>query len=477
MTTLRNGFLLACAAVLALAAVAPPGHAGELRRPKVSWLKGEGNYTKAHRGPRAIDEIVIHVTEGPFWGSVSWLRNEHSHASSHYIVSRRGRIVQIVHESDIAWHAGNWKVNVHSVGIEHEGYTDDPAGFTGAQYRASAQLVAYIARRALMPIDRRHIIGHAQVPSPSDPTQLGGSDAHTDPGTTWNWARYMRLVRHFAIPPRPKPRIRLKVDSRAIRPGSVLRGREPWAAVTSGPSIGRVDFLVDGRLRWRDRTAPFSFARGAGLNSFQLRNGRHTLELRAFGPRGAWTRKRLVVRVANRPFTLRATVASSLAGVVPVQAAAVGAKARRVELWVDGRRVDHDTRAPFAFHWDSRRVGDGPHVLELRGRAVDGRTSALRRQVYVTNGVAGAAPTIASQSLVEGQRVSGTVEWSADVRGGVTRVEFVVDGVVRGAATAGPWTFAWDTAADAEGPHRVTVRATGGGTTVEATLTVVVARA
>lgn len=476
MTTLRNAILVATAAVAAALILAPASSAAELRRPKVSWLKGEGNFTKSHRGPRAIDEIVVHVTEGRFWGSVSWLRNERSHASSHYIVSRKGRIVQLVHDSDIAWHAGNWKVNVRSIGVEHEGYVDDPAGFTAKQYRASARLVAYIARRALMPIDRRHIIGHSEVPNPFDPSQRGGSDAHSDPGATWHWAAYMRLVRRYATPPRPKPRIKLTVRSQSVSVGALLRGRRPWAAVTTGPGITRVDFLVDGKLRWRDRTKPYSFARGSGLNTFLLANGRHTLELRAFGPRGAWTRKRLRIRVANRPFTVRTTVPGSVTGTVPVQARVTGAKAKRVELWVDGKRLDHDTRAPFAFRWSSTRVGDGEHVVELRARARDGRTAAVRRRVYVTNGVAAGAPTIASQSLVEGQRVVGPVEWSADVRGTVEKVEFLVDGAVRGTVTAAPWTFAWDTGTEPEGPHRVTVRATGGGKVAEASVTVTVAR-
>ncbi|HSC90788.1 MAG TPA: N-acetylmuramoyl-L-alanine amidase [Gaiellaceae bacterium] len=476
MSTLRNVFVVAGAAIAVAALGTPPASAAELRRPKVSWLRGEGNFTKSHRRPKAIDCIVVHVTEGPFWGSISWLRNQHSHASSHYIVSRRGRIVQLVHDSDIAWHAGNWRVNAESIGIEHEGFVDDAAGFTDAQYHASARLVAYIARRGVMAIDRRHIIGHDEVPNPFDPTKLGGSDAHTDPGPRWDWPRYLRLVRRYATPPRPRPRIRLTVDSRSIRPGQILRGRRRWAAVAGGARIARVDFLVDGRLRWRDRTRPFAFARGAGLNTFLVRNGRHTLELRAYGPRGSWTRTRFAVRVSNRPFTVRAALPSSVSGIVPVRAQVGGAKARRLELRIDGRRVDHDTRAPFAFRWDSGRLADGRHTVEVRARAVDGRLATRRAVVYVTNGVAGPAPTIAAQSLVDGQQLAGTVEWSADVRGAVERVDFVVDGTVRATLTGAPWTFAWDTSAETEGLHRVTVRATGGGKAAEASAAVTVSR-
>ena len=115
-----------------------------------------------------------------------WLQNPRAHASSHYVVARSGRIIQLVHLSDIAWHAGNWRTNEQSVGIEHEGFTYGPRGFTDAQYRASARLAAWIARRSLMPIDRKHLIGHAEVPDGRG--GRGGSSHHTDPGPHWNWA-------------------------------------------------------------------------------------------------------------------------------------------------------------------------------------------------------------------------------------------------------------------------------------------------
>src|SRR5688572_1013989 len=165
------------AAIAAACTLVPAADAGGTR-PPVVWLKGEGNFTKSHRHPESIDRIVVHVTEGAFWGSVRWLQSPRAHASSHYVVGRNGKIVQLVHLSDIAWHAGNWKVNSHSVGIEHEGFTYGPGGFTNAQYHASARLAGWIARNSLLPIDRKHLIGHAEVPSPGG--GRGGSSHHTD---------------------------------------------------------------------------------------------------------------------------------------------------------------------------------------------------------------------------------------------------------------------------------------------------------
>jgi len=461
MGTLRTSLLLLACALVALAAAARADSAS-VRRPPVVWLKGEGNFTKAHRAPSSIDCVVVHVTEGTFWGSVRWLKSERSHASSHYVVSRRGRIVQLVHQSDIAWHAGNWRVNADSVGIEHEGITADPVGFTDRQYESSARLVAYIARTTLMPIDRRHVIGHAQVPDP-DGSGAGGASNHTDPGPFWNWNRYLKLVRRYAY---PKPPVRLRVDAAVPR---VAAGTVQWRARVRGP-VKRVDFLVDGKLRWRDGRAPFAFAGGRGWRTLGLANGRHRLELRAYGPRGSWTRRRLVVRVRNAPFVLRTgKLPATLAGVVPIGATVTG-QTRRVLLYLDGKRIDHDRSRPYRFAWDSSRTADGAHVLTVVAEARDGRVERRTLRVSVAN-----APAIASSTLVDGAVVSGLVDWRVETRGSVARVEFVVDGAVRATVAAAPYAFAWDTAAETPGPHSVVARAIAAdGSAVENATTVVV---
>ena len=126
---LRRVIVLA-ATVAVSSLVVPVADAAVGARPPVVWLRGEGNFTPAHRSVQSIDRTVVHVTEGSFWGSVRWLRNPRAHASSHFVVSRNGRIIQLVHLSDIAWHAGHWITNEQSVGIEHEGFTYGSAGFT-----------------------------------------------------------------------------------------------------------------------------------------------------------------------------------------------------------------------------------------------------------------------------------------------------------------------------------------------------------
>ena len=204
-------------------------------RPPVVWLKGEGNFTKAHRSPESLDKIVIHVTEGAFWGSVRWLQSPRAHASSHYVVARSGRIIQLVHLSDIAWHAGNWGTNEQSVGIEHEGSPTAPTASPTRSTGSSARLAAWIARRALMPIDRKHLIGHAEVPDgrrrPRRLVAITRTPARTGTGlaTSASFAATPASCaeRQAAPPRRPAARHRLVAREGVTghRPGRVHRRR------------------------------------------------------------------------------------------------------------------------------------------------------------------------------------------------------------------------------------------------------------
>lgn len=67
-------------------------------------------------------EIVIHWWGNPanrpgFDGIVNWLCTNNIPTSAHYVVEE-GRVACIVDPADVAWHAGNWAVNVRSIGLE-----------------------------------------------------------------------------------------------------------------------------------------------------------------------------------------------------------------------------------------------------------------------------------------------------------------------------------------------------------------------
>ena len=460
--------LLAALSSAAVASAAPPQ----------SQFAALTNYTTAQRPESAIRFIIIHVSEGSFLGTISWLRDPKAHSSANFVVGRDGQVQQLVPLHDIAWHAGNWAYNLRSVGIENVGYTDDPSGFPLREYRASARLAAVIARRAVIPIDRRHIIGHYQVPDPNDPLQGGGIDNHRDPGKYWNWKLFMRLVERFAYPQRfvVHKHVGLQIDSSTLSDKQVVAGPVPWRLKVSGP-VRRVAFLVDGKVRWTDRIAPFAFAGGKPLDTFNLRNGKHVLELRAYGAK-SWARHRFRIRVKNEPFTLAPVglkPKQTVSGVLPVQALFTGVPPARVLLYLDGRQIDHDTSPPYVFSWDTRRAKDGAHMLTVAGRARDGRIVRSRIAVVVGNRAVQPAAIVAD-SLADGQTVSGVQHWLVETSGSVARVEFLVDGAVAGTATTAPYAWDWDTTAAGPGAHRLAVRVTGvDGHVAEQELTVTVA--
>ena len=156
-------------------------------QPSAEWRPaGRGAYTTVAPGTvRPIDRVIIHTTQTAYRKTLFLFEAGRKKVSAHYVVrSSDGHISQCVRESDIAWHAGNWEENERSIGIEHEGWVDEPSYYTDVMYEASARLTAAICARRGIPKDRAHIIGHHEVP---------GSD-HTDPGPHWDWARYIRLV-------------------------------------------------------------------------------------------------------------------------------------------------------------------------------------------------------------------------------------------------------------------------------------------
>jgi hypothetical protein len=163
---------------------------------RAAWRPAHrSNYTNANRGAPKIDKIVIHVAQGSYSATINWFQDRRSDASAHYVVGRRGRVAQCVRNEDIAWHAGWWKTNKRSIGIEHAGHIGNRRSFTRRMYRSSAKLSAYLCRRFNIPVDHRHIIGHNQVPGCRGAG--GGVSCHRDPGRHWDWDRYMRLVRRY----------------------------------------------------------------------------------------------------------------------------------------------------------------------------------------------------------------------------------------------------------------------------------------
>lgn len=153
------------------------------------------------REGRKIIAIVDHVTAGAFPGCLDWLKNPASQASAHYIITKSGRIIQLVREGDKAWHAGsvnkpNWTLydgtnpNLYTLGIEHEGQPGE--ALTEAQYQATLFLHKELTAKYSIPIDTDHIIGHYRIDSVNRPNC---------PGSAFPWSRLFSDLKGVVVAP------------------------------------------------------------------------------------------------------------------------------------------------------------------------------------------------------------------------------------------------------------------------------------
>jgi N-acetyl-anhydromuramyl-L-alanine amidase AmpD len=174
------------------------------------------NYSTGRRNT-AVDLVVLHTAEsertpaliakGSIPSAVHWFSDARAKASAHYVVGREGKLWQCVAEGDAAWHAGNAAYNLRSIGIEVEGFAAHRDTWTPEVLAALTTLCADIAERHGLPPDRRHFIGHREVPDGHG--GWGGAGHHEDPGPWLPWddlleSIYLELAAG-PLPPAPVP--------------------------------------------------------------------------------------------------------------------------------------------------------------------------------------------------------------------------------------------------------------------------------
>ena len=119
---------------------------------------------------RSVKIIVIHYTGMQSEReSIKKLCDPKSKVSCHYLLGARGRIVKMVHEKHIAWHAGKscWakykNLNSNSIGIElvNKGLSLGYHNFNKMQILALVSLCKRIIKRHR--IRKKNILGHSDI--------------------------------------------------------------------------------------------------------------------------------------------------------------------------------------------------------------------------------------------------------------------------------------------------------------------------
>ena len=142
------------------------------------------NFYPKKRKKKQVKYVVLHYTGMKKENmAISRLTKIQSVVSTHYFICRSGRIILMVPESYIAWHAGvsNWhgksSLNQNSIGIEisNKGHQFGYQNFSNFQIKSLIILLKYLKKK--FQIKRKNIIGHSDI----------AFDRKKDPGEKFPW--------------------------------------------------------------------------------------------------------------------------------------------------------------------------------------------------------------------------------------------------------------------------------------------------
>ncbi len=156
------------------ATLTPPGTAETPPKPTISRFIQSPNCSS--RNGERIRRIIMHYTTSRnVDGTISHFLKPSSRVSAHYVIARDGRIIQMVLDTDKAWHAKG--ANADSIGIEHSAAPGDQ--MTAAQELSSIALVRWLLSEYKLPKTAIH--GHKYTPenlgSTNCPHHLFGDDS------------------------------------------------------------------------------------------------------------------------------------------------------------------------------------------------------------------------------------------------------------------------------------------------------------
>ena len=128
------------------------------------------NFSPKKRTNLSIKVIVIHYTGMQSKiASINRLLDKKAKVSCHYLIDRKGKILQMVDENKVAWHAGKskWKnfknLNDNSIGIElvNKGHEFGYKKFTSIQIKKLIKLCSLLKRK--YKIKNSNILGHSDI--------------------------------------------------------------------------------------------------------------------------------------------------------------------------------------------------------------------------------------------------------------------------------------------------------------------------
>lgn len=160
--------------------------------------------------------------------------------------------------------------------------------------------------------------------------------------------------------------------------------------------------------------------------------------------------------VKDQPPTV--SITSPLNGAVVSKDVSVKAQAsddegiKKVEFYIDNKLMSTDHASPFEWAWDTTVFSSGKHAIKTRAHDTINQMADDSVQVKVDQ-----PPTISIIFPLNDSDVSGVVpiKTSAFDDFGIKRVQFYVDGVLKGTDSSAPHVYDWDTASIPNGKYHI----------------------
>jgi Bacterial Ig domain len=160
------------------------------------------------------------------------------------------------------------------------------------------------------------------------------------------------------------------------------------------------------------------------------------------------------------------TAGQTVGGTINITAAATDTQSAisAVRFYLDGSSLPFstDSTAPFSVSWNSATVTNGSHNIIARATDTAGNTGASSTLTFTVNNtvVDTTKPTTAITDPANAATIIGTkvVLATATDNVGVSRVELLIDGIVRATDTTSPYSFSWASTTYSDGPHTLQTR-------------------
>ena len=152
------------------------------------------NHSRKKRLFKDIKFVIIHYTGMQSEiASINRLKNPKFKVSCHYLINRKGRVMRMVEDSRIAWHAGKskWKdfqnLNNFSIGIElvNKGHNYGYQTYTSNQIKNLIKLCKILKKK--YSIKKENFLGHSDI----------APLRKMDPGEKFPWEKLSKFNGRF----------------------------------------------------------------------------------------------------------------------------------------------------------------------------------------------------------------------------------------------------------------------------------------